>query len=200
MSVPNQKIVHIAPRTKRDSEHLYAMMNIEALQAAVRDLKGSALKMWLYLNKNQDGYSFELSQKACLAWGIKKDSYYDGIRELESKGYLLPIYEGSNIYNFYEKPKSEKPKDFSENETRLTDFQSRPSDFPYRNNTNITEIKQDRTIGLLSCDDAAFANGERGGCGRAATASNDDYVNRILARVKEQPICESPNVLIDKYF
>lgn len=31
MSVANQKIVQIAPRVKRDSEHLYAMVNIEAL-------------------------------------------------------------------------------------------------------------------------------------------------------------------------
>jgi hypothetical protein len=100
------------------------------LSAAVHDLKGSALKMWLYFNKNQDGYKFELSQKTCLDWGIKKDSYYDGLRELESKGYLLPIYEGSNIYCFYEKPKTEKPKDFSEIENPLSDLQKRMSDFP----------------------------------------------------------------------
>ena len=76
------------------------MMNINALSAAVQDLKGSALKMWLYLNKNQDDYKFELSQKACQLWGIKKDSYYDGVRELESKGYLVPIHEGSISINF----------------------------------------------------------------------------------------------------
>jgi len=59
MSVANQKIVQIAPRTKRDADNLFAMMNIDALQAAVQDLKGSALKMWLYFNKNQDSYKFE---------------------------------------------------------------------------------------------------------------------------------------------
>jgi hypothetical protein len=31
MSVPNQKIVQIAPRTKRDADHLFATMNIDAL-------------------------------------------------------------------------------------------------------------------------------------------------------------------------
>ena len=91
--------------------------------------------MWLYFNKNQDGYKFELSQKACQEWGIKKDSYYDGIRELESKGYLFPIHEGSNIYKFYEtppsvKPKVEKPPFFSETQKRMTDFQNGSSDFP----------------------------------------------------------------------
>ena len=119
----------------RDADHIYAMMNIDALSAAVQNLKGSGLKVWLYLNKNQDGYRFELSQKACLLWGIKKDSYYDGVRELESKGYLFPIYEGSNIYKFYEtppaeKPKAEKPPIFSDTENRLTVFQNGASDFP----------------------------------------------------------------------
>ena len=98
-------------------------------------MKGSALKMWLYFNKNQDGYQFELSQKACQLWGVKKDSYYDGIKELESKGYLSPIYEGSNIYRFYEMPPSEKqksgmPKAFSEKENPASVFQKTISDFP----------------------------------------------------------------------
>lgn len=31
MSAPNQKIVQIAPRTKRDAEHLFATINIDAL-------------------------------------------------------------------------------------------------------------------------------------------------------------------------
>jgi hypothetical protein len=56
-----------------------------------------------------------LSQKACHDWGIKKDSYYAGVEELVSKGYLVPIYVGSNIYKFYEKAIEEKPKEFSEN-------------------------------------------------------------------------------------
>ena len=179
MSVPNQKIVQIAPRTKRDADHLFATMNIDALQAAVQDLKGSALKLWLYFNKNQDGYQFELSQKACCDWGIKKDSYYAGVEELVSKGYLVPIYMGSNIYKFYEKAIAEKPKEFSENENRSTVFQKTPSDFPERNNTNITKIKQNKTIGdsysQTSSHENAFAVGESGGSGKAATAHKDNY-------------------------
>ena len=93
-------------------------------------MKGSALKLWLYFNKNQDGYDVELSQKACLNWGIKKDSYYAGIEELVNKGYLIPIHSGSNVYKFYEKPKAEKPKDFSENENFLSDCSNNVSVFP----------------------------------------------------------------------
>ena len=174
MSVANQKIVQIAPRTKRDSNNIYATMNLDALQAAVQNLKGSGLKMWLYFNKNQVGYKFELSQKACQLWGIKKDSYYDGIRELESKGYLFPIYEGSNIYKFYETPPSEKPKVekppfFSETDIPPSGFEKMASDFPQRNNTNNTRIIQNKTEGN------DFAVGKIGGCGKAATASKDDF-------------------------
>lgn len=97
-------------------------MNLEALQSAMQDLKGSSLKMWLYLNKNQDGYQFDLSRQACASWGIKKDSYYDGLRELETKGYLQRTTSNSNIYFFYERPQMKKQdstncaKFFSENE------------------------------------------------------------------------------------
>ena len=184
MSVPNQKIVQIAPRIKRDSDHLYAMMNIDALSAAVQDLKGSGLKMWLYFNKNQDGYKFELSQKACQLWGIKKDSYYDGIRELESKGYLFPIYEGSNIYKFYETPPSEKPKVekppfFSETDIPPSGFEKMAPDFPQRNNTNNTRIIQNKTIEELyhldSVEHTDFAVGKIGGCGKAASVKEDNY-------------------------
>jgi hypothetical protein len=52
-------------------------MNLEALQMAMKTLKGSSLKMWLYLNKNKERFTFELSRAACLEWGIKKDSYIE---------------------------------------------------------------------------------------------------------------------------
>jgi hypothetical protein len=120
-----------------------------------------------------------LSQKACRDWGIKKDSYYAGVEELVSKGYLVPIYVGSNIYKFYEKAIAEKPKEFSENENRSTVFQKTTADFPERNNTNITKIKQNKTIGdsysQKSIHENAFAVGESGGSGKAATAHKDNY-------------------------
>ena len=83
MSSPNQNIVIIAPRTARNKENIYATMNIEALQKAMKSLNGkSGLLLWLYLNKNQDNYGLELSQVACEKWGLKKDSYYRAFAEL----------------------------------------------------------------------------------------------------------------------
>lgn len=159
MSVPNQKTIQIARRTKRDKDHLFAMMNIDALKQAMNDLKGSGLKMWLYLNKNQDNYQFELSRKACEEWGIKKDSYYDGIKNLEEKGYLHPIRPGSSIYVFYEAPQTENPTSgysefyLTEKTAPATEIQNRGYGIPKgaaanpeRNNINNTRILQNNTL------------------------------------------------------
>ena len=89
MSVANQKIVQIAPRVKRDKDHLYAMMNLEAMQEAMKVLGGSSIKLWMYFNKNQDNHRFELSRVACEEWGIKKDAYYHAVKELTNKGFLV---------------------------------------------------------------------------------------------------------------
>ena len=113
MSYSNQKIVRIGNREKRDAQHIYSTMNIEAMQEAMMELRGETFKLWCYLNKNQEGYQFELSQKECEKWGIKKDVYYAAVKKLVELGYLVPIEEGSNIYVFFELRHSEIQK-FSE--------------------------------------------------------------------------------------
>lgn len=105
MSVPNQDIIRIGKRAKFDKENLYGMFHIDALQLAMNSLKGESIKLWLYMVKNQDGYEFELSQKALLEWGLKKDAYYTAKKKLIELGYLTPLRQGSNIYIFSEIPK-----------------------------------------------------------------------------------------------
>lgn len=158
MSVPNQKVVQIAPRKKRNKENLYAMLNLDALQSAMVELNGSSLKLWLYFNKNQENYHMELSQRECLKWGIKKDSYYSAVKDLGAKGYLLPVRDGSNIYNFYEDPRpseipkpqkkrdSDSPKRPSEKPKPAPEIQKELSENLERNNTDITGIVQNNTI------------------------------------------------------
>lgn len=114
--------------------------------------------MWLYINKNQDNYRFELSRKACEEWGIKKDSYYDGFNDLVNKGYLRLSQPGSNIYYFYENALAENPtfgeiesylmdnqKYFTENQNRAYGIPNGTAVNPERNNTNNTRILQNNT-------------------------------------------------------
>ena len=132
------------------------MNNLDALRQAMNCLKGSGLKMWLYLNKNQDNYRFDLSRQACADWGIKKDSYYDGLKDLENNGYLRPSKPGSNIYHFFENAFAENPtfgeinyyhtenqKYFSENEKSTYDLPKKSAVNPERNNINNTRIIKD---------------------------------------------------------
>lgn len=145
MSVANQKIVRIAGRKPRDRNNLFATMNLEALQHAMQELKGSSFKLWAYFNKNQDKYQLELSQKACAEWGIKKDSYYSAVKDLTEKGYLVPITPYSNIFDFHEMPLSEIPIYFSEKENAASENHIISSEKTQRNNTDITIIKQNKT-------------------------------------------------------
>ena len=197
MSVANQKIIKLAERTRRDAEHLYSMNNLDALQAAMQTLNGSGLKLWLYLNKNQDGYRLELSRVDCAKWGIKKDSYYSAVDELINKGFLVQDHYGSNMYWFHEKAVSEKPKFFSEIPIEVFENQKEESEKPERNNTNNTEIiknttlTDDNAVGVIvDCGDAAIQSEE----------SQEEKMQRWFGAYKHETVCESPTALLDKYF
>lgn len=99
---PNQFTVVSGPRPKKDSEHLYTRVSVDALQQVCNDLNGVALKLYLYLVKNKEDFTLGLSPTAAKAWGIKKDSYYNAKDELIEKGYL--VEKGNSIYEFMELP------------------------------------------------------------------------------------------------
>ena len=169
MTFPNQKEVQIAERTPRDSKHLYSMNNLDALRQAMNCLKGSGLKMWLYLNKNQDHYRFGLSRVDCAEWGIRKDSYYDGIKDLIANGYLRQSQPGSNLYIFYENALTANPTSgysefyFTEKTKPATEIQKstygipkRSMENPQRNNINNTRIIKDNKSSTKPQNDDAY--------------------------------------------
>lgn len=103
---PNQKVIKVN-KEPCNKNNLYAMYNLDALLYAMQDLKGETFKMWCYLNKNQQGYTFALSKVDAVQWGIGSKSSYDrAIGELINKGYLVAIED--NKYNFFEMPKEEE--------------------------------------------------------------------------------------------
>lgn len=104
MSASNQYIVRIASREPFDKIHTYSLMHLDSLQKAMCNLKGESLKLWLYCNKNQDGYQFDLSQAAVQNWGLKKDAYQTAKKKMIELGYLVPVSEDSNVLLFYENP------------------------------------------------------------------------------------------------
>ena len=196
MSVANQKIIQLAPRTARDKIHLYATINLDALQAAMQVLNGSGLKLWLYLNKNQNNYKLELSRVACAGWGIKKDSYYSAVDELINKGFLVQDHYGSNVYWFHEKAVSVKPNHFSEIPKELSEIPKKESENTERNITDNTEIIQNTTL------DDDNADGVIVDCGKAAIQKEtvpSRNIKEWLGNSKFEKVYESPNVLLNKY-
>lgn len=197
MSVANQKIIKLAPRIARDKEHFYATMNLDAMQEAMKVLNGSSIKLWMYFNKNANGYQFELSRVDCEKWGIKKDAYYHAVKELTEKGFLVPLYVGSNIYLFHERAVSDRPKAFSESTDNVSDNPKNVSENTERNNIKNTENIKNNTI------DDDIAVGDIVDCGDAAIQSEesqDDKMRRWFGTYKHEAVCESPTALLDKYF
>lgn len=99
MYYPNQKTIIV----EKESEGLFVSINNQALQEAMCNLKNYSFKLWLYIAKNKNQYTFGLSKMDCEKWGINKSSYHGAIQDLIDKGYLCKGKE-NNIYHFYEFP------------------------------------------------------------------------------------------------
>ena len=110
-SNPNQRCIttHKEATDDKSDKNYYAKINLNALRNAMSSLTPKAFELWIYLSKNQDNHFFWLSKVDFLSWStVKSSSYYEAFNELKKLGYLVEKKEGSNQYDFYEKPKEEK--------------------------------------------------------------------------------------------
>lgn len=99
MSVENQKVIRIK---KTEVDRNFLKLSKEEMYAAMRELTGSELKLYLYLAANKVGYQLELSRSYLIEQGITSNGSYDrAVKGLIEKRYLVPLSSGSNIYNFY---------------------------------------------------------------------------------------------------
>ena len=96
----NQKTV-TTKSAKHDKENIYATINIEALTVAMSLLKPNTFKLWCYMAKNQNNYTFALSAvDACRFCNISKNTYHTAVQELIDNGYL--VNTGGNNFDFWE--------------------------------------------------------------------------------------------------
>lgn len=99
-TVANQKTI-TTKSAKHDKKNTYAMLNINAMQEAMTLLKPNTFKLWCYMAKNQNNYTFALSCKdACDFCKMTKPTYLSGVKELIEVGYL--VNTNGNHYDFYE--------------------------------------------------------------------------------------------------
>ena len=96
----NQKIV-TTNGAKHDKDNIYATINIEAMEKAMVLLKASTFKLWCYMAKNQNNYTFALScVDACRFCKMSSKTFHESVKELQEVGYL--VADGGNHYQFYE--------------------------------------------------------------------------------------------------
>lgn len=189
MSVPNQKKV-IIKKEICDKNNLYATINMNALEKAMNDLSGEAFKLWIYFSKNQNNYTFDLSQKAAEKYGIKKSTYYDNIKVLIKKGYLQQREENSNIYYFTEIAFSEIRKQEEQKEYIISEIRKDNSE----NWKEFSEKEQRNNINTLQNNinkkGGKAANNLDIYCKELLNNINTDYINNKFNETELKEITE----------
>lgn len=112
-TVPNQKIIKITGKEACNQNNIYARINKAALLKAMQELTPTNFQVWLYLASQQNQYTFSFSPAAIsVETGMKKSSLQEGIRVLIKEKYLVQR-ENSNIYDFYELPRTEEQEEIN---------------------------------------------------------------------------------------
>lgn len=102
ITYPNQKVLHI---NKGNYTENYLTIGINEWIEASKNLKPITFRLYLYLCSNANGFDLALSRQDVMnKLGITKNSYHNGVEELEQNGYLVP--KQGNIYDFYTTPQT----------------------------------------------------------------------------------------------
>lgn len=102
VTVANQRTV-VVHRGKCDRDFL--QIKKDTLFDAYNTLGSTCLVLYLYLVGNKDNYTFAFSPRAIhRETGMPESTCRDQFQKLITCRYLVPRREGSNIYDFYERP------------------------------------------------------------------------------------------------
>lgn len=107
--VPNQRVITVN-KSVCDAQHKYALNNLEALdEAAGRLIEKASFKLYIYLAKNQDKYSFNLSSSHFMKWAsVGSTAYNTAFKELVDEGYLVKKQGTKDIYTFYDRSQKDE--------------------------------------------------------------------------------------------
>lgn len=96
ISYPNQKSYIISKKIEEGD--IFIMLKWDDYCAAAGELSPSALKLYMYLAKNKDGYEFYFSSKDfCDTFKVVDKTYRNARNELINKGYLKEC-EGNRVH------------------------------------------------------------------------------------------------------
>ena len=119
-TVENQRVITTKKEPcSKNKEGYYTAINLKASKYAMTTLSPNAFKMWVYLGKNKDKYTFALSKVDTLKWcNFSKNTYTTICKELIEKGFLVQAKEKSNYYTFFEMPEEAKKQ---KEDTQITE-------------------------------------------------------------------------------
>ena len=114
-AVPNQRIVEVN-KAATDKKNIYTTNNLSAIDEAAGELQSLAgFKLYIYLAKNQNKYTFALSSTDFERWACVSDTAYKtAFSELVEKGYLVyvtTLNKRNDCYAFYDKKQEQAEKE-----------------------------------------------------------------------------------------
>ena len=106
MYFPNQKQIKINREiVQKNAARFFLCAYQDNLSEAMKHLTHTGFKVYLALMFNRNGYSVEFSPAyVSQITGMCLDTARKGLKELETKHYLIPENDRKNLYNFYEVP------------------------------------------------------------------------------------------------
>lgn len=104
-SYPNQKRIIIKDKdAPQKGDNNYFAMKKDVCEQAFSNLNKSSIALFFYLYANKEGYEMYLSSKEfCEKYGISQTQYYEAVKKLIEKRYLVEVKP--NVYEFYSTPK-----------------------------------------------------------------------------------------------
>lgn len=96
----NQKQIYIIP-VEHNKDSPYAKIGINNIREAMKNLKPTSFKLWIYFAKNQSNYRMFLScVDACNFCNFSKNTFHSAVKDLIDAGYLKRTNE--NYFTFSE--------------------------------------------------------------------------------------------------
>lgn len=125
MSVSNQRIIYVQRESENARKDYFKISN-ENLRIAMFNLNTNALKLYLYLCSNANGYKMDLYPcEFSKDTGAARSTYNAAFKRLVDKGYLIKSPKQSNLYLFREVSEiAELPKSDTIESLDKEDFES----------------------------------------------------------------------------
>ena len=106
--VPNQRVITVN-KAPCGGKNKYTLNNLDSLnEAAGRLVQKASFKLYIYIAKNQDKHSFNLSSSHFMKWAnVGITAYNTAFNELVREGYLIQKEGTKVIYTFYDKSQND---------------------------------------------------------------------------------------------